>query len=78
MARVVAWLEGARDRHCGPEIVAAVTHGDVVKAALFHYGGVSFDEMHRWEISPASVSVLELDVEGARLVSVNDASAAGP
>jgi broad specificity phosphatase PhoE len=71
-ARVVAWLEGVRDRHPGPETVAAVTHGDVVKAALFHYGGVSFDQIHRWEISPASVSTLELDAWGARLVSVND------
>ncbi len=78
-ARVVTWLEGIRDRHPGPDAVAAVTHGDVVKAALFHYGGVSVDQVQRWEVSPASVSTLELDGWGARLVSVNDTcGAAGP
>ena len=78
-ARVVSWLEGVRDRHAGREAVAAVTHGDVVKAAVFHYGGVSLDQVHRWDIAPASVSTLELEASGARLVSVNDTcGTAGP
>jgi len=78
-ARVVSWLEGVRDRHAGREAVAAVTHGDVVKAAVFHCGGVSLDQVHRWDIAPAFVSTLELEASGARLVSVNDTGGtAGP
>jgi probable phosphoglycerate mutase len=76
-ARVVGWLEAARERHPA-EAIAAVSHADVIKAALFHYGGVSLEHVHRWEISPASVTTLDLDAWGARLVSVNDTRGASP
>ena len=74
-ARVVGEIQRLLEQH--PEdTVAAVSHGDPIKAALFHYGGVSLEAMVRWQIAPASVSVLDLSARGASVVAVNDV--AGP
>jgi probable phosphoglycerate mutase len=74
--RVVLWLEQMRERHPGVQ-VAAVSHGDVIKAALFHYGGISLDHVLRFEIAPASVTTLELGHEHARILGVSDNCASG-
>jgi len=52
-------------------MVAAVSHADVIRAAICHYTGVPLDLSPRVEISPASLSVLEKDC-GARLIRLND------
>ena len=69
-ARAVAALARLRDRHAG-ERVAVVSHGDIVKAALAHYAGIHLDLFQRVEISPASVSLLELGDDGPRILLVN-------
>lgn len=51
-------------------LVAAVSHGDVIRALLAHYSGLSLDYMLRLEVSPASVSAVRLDSE-PRLLTVN-------
>jgi probable phosphomutase (TIGR03848 family) len=51
--------------------VALVSHGDVIRAALAHDLGVHLDLLQRLEISPASVSVVELGPEGPRVLLVN-------
>jgi broad specificity phosphatase PhoE len=53
------------------ETVAVFSHADVIKAALMLYLGVPLDSHLRFEISPASVSVLELAEWGPRVVSIN-------
>ncbi len=74
-ARVVGEIQRLFEQH--PEdAVAVVSHGDPIKAALFHFGGVSLEMMVRWQIAPTSVSVLDLSASGASLVAVNDV--AGP
>lgn len=70
-ARMVSGLEKLRERHAG-ECVAVVSHGDPVRAAVAHYAGISLDLSLRVEISPASVSTIEIRDEGARVISVND------
>jgi broad specificity phosphatase PhoE len=70
-ARVVAFLEGCRGKHPG-KIVAVVSHGDVLKAGLLHYLGMPLDHFLRFEIEPASVSVLELGDWGPRLLRLNE------
>ena len=52
--------------------VAAVSHADVIKAALGHLLGVPIDLQHRLEVAPASVSEAELRPWGARVLAVND------
>jgi broad specificity phosphatase PhoE len=44
----------------GAEPVVAVSHGDVIRALLAHYAGMSLDHMLRLEVAPASVSVVRL------------------
>ncbi|MFL6215614.1 MAG: histidine phosphatase family protein [Blastocatellia bacterium] len=69
-ARVIAALERLRLSH-REATVAVVSHADIIKAALMHYLGVPMDFVHRLEISPASVSVIEVDALAVRVVAVN-------
>ena len=50
--------------------VAAVTHGDVIRALLAHYAGLALDHMLRLEVAPASVCVVRVSAE-PRLLAVN-------
>ena len=68
--RVVTELERLAALHHG-EHVAIVSHGDLIKAALMHYLGISLDLILRLEISPASVSTIVLDAEFVQIHSVN-------
>ena len=70
-SRVVTFLEKISHDFRG-RTVAAVSHADVIRAAICHYTGIPLDLSLRLEISPASVSVLEIEDWGARLVRVND------
>lgn len=69
--RAVLALEELRRRH-PEELVAIVSHADVLKAALAHYLGAPLDLFQRIEISPASLSVLALYDWGARIIRLND------
>ena len=42
------------------ELVAAVTHGDVIRALLAHWSGMPLDRMLRLEVAPGSVSAVRL------------------
>jgi probable phosphomutase (TIGR03848 family) len=54
------------------QTVAVVSHADLIKAALAHYAGIHIDMFQRIEISPASVSVIEIYDDTARVMLVND------
>jgi probable phosphomutase (TIGR03848 family) len=72
LARALGALEQLRQRHPGPgALVGVVTHGDVLRVVLAHALGVPFDFMHRLELSPASVSILEIEDFGSRVLLVN-------
>jgi probable phosphoglycerate mutase len=72
LARALAEL-GRLDRaHAGSrELVAVVSHGDVLRAVIAHYLGIPTDLFQRIELSPASVSVLTLEPHGPRLLLLN-------
>jgi probable phosphomutase (TIGR03848 family) len=70
-ARIVVILEQLRERHPS-DVVAVVSHGDVVKAAVAHYAGIHLDLFQRIEISPASVSVVVVNDYGPRILRIND------
>ncbi len=70
-ARVIVALENFRERH-PDEMVAIVSHGDVIKAAIAHYAGIHLDLFHRIEISPASVSIAVVNDYGPQILRVND------
>ena len=70
-ARIVNEIEMIAADH-PREIVAIVSHADLIKAALAHYLGVHFDLFQRISVDPASVSVLHLTRFGPRVVRIND------
>lgn len=69
-ARVVAELERLSQQHADAQL-AIVSHADVIKAAVGYVAGTPIDLLQRIEISPSSVSVIALDKDGPRLLSVN-------
>jgi probable phosphomutase (TIGR03848 family) len=53
------------------QMVALVSHGDVIKATLAHYLGVPLDLFQRIEVSPASVSIVRVERYGPQVLLVN-------
>lgn len=51
--------------------VAVISHGDVIRAAIAYYLGVPLDLLSRFEVSPASVSILKLRNSGPLLAALN-------
>lgn len=72
-ARAVSALETLAADHEKSEMIAVVSHADLIKLVLAHYLGVHIDLFQRIVISPASVSVLALMDNGmVRVLRVND------
>jgi broad specificity phosphatase PhoE len=70
-ARAVRALLLLRARH-PDQTLLLVTHGDVIKAVVMYFLGMPIDFCHRLELSPASLTQLEVLSHGARLLSCND------
>jgi probable phosphomutase (TIGR03848 family) len=66
-ARAVDTLEGLAADHDG-EVVAAVSHADIIKAALAHFLAMPLDAFQRLVVEPASVSVVHLPTGSAPVV----------
>ena len=77
LSRALEWVESARQRP-GEGIVAAVTHGDVIRALLTHFLDMPVDRLLRLEIEPASVSVIRWEGDEPRLLALNWGAAHGP
>jgi probable phosphomutase (TIGR03848 family) len=69
--RAVAALEQVSSKH-EKEMIAVVSHADVIKLVLAHYLGVHIDLFQRIGLSPASVSVVALSKHGMQVLRVND------
>jgi broad specificity phosphatase PhoE len=68
--RSVQGLHALRERH--PEQhVLVVSHGDVIKAIVATHLGMSLDHLERFDIAPASVSVLDAGEGWSRLQLLN-------
>jgi probable phosphoglycerate mutase len=70
-ARVARWLEGAARRHPG-QAVAAVSHGDIIKAAVAYALGLPIQFHDRFEISPGSATTLIATGAGLKVWAVNE------
>ena len=68
--RVVDHLFGVAQGGAGP--VAMVTHCDIIRAAVAHVLGLSLDHVHRFEVSPASITQIAIEGDHARLVQLNE------
>jgi broad specificity phosphatase PhoE len=69
--RMVLGLDALRRLH-PDECVAVVSHGDMIRAAIAYYAGIPLDLFQRLEVSPASISTIDIDDSAVRLVSIND------
>lgn len=68
--RILACLRQLQQRHPG-QTVAAVSHADVIRAALLYYSGISLDAWQQMEIDPASVSAIALGPSGDEVLYIN-------
>ena len=70
--RAVATIESLSLRH-KKEMIAIVSHADVIKLVLAHYLGTHIDLFQRIAVSTASVSLLALPEDGyVRALRIND------
>ncbi len=69
-SRAMAEVERAREEHPGRGVVL-VSHGDVIKAILAGVLGLPLDAHARFEVSPASISVLAVWRGGGRVLRMN-------
>lgn len=74
-ARVAAALDAWRERHPDGRVLA-VSHADVIKAALCHVLGLSLDRHAAFDVDPASVSTLVVWSGGGKVVGLNRGPAA--
>ena len=72
--RASAFARQLSEHHDG-KTVALVSHQDVIKALVASALGLSFDNVLRFEIGPASVSRLVWGDWGAKLVTLNEGAA---
>ncbi|WP_237213958.1 histidine phosphatase family protein [Falsiroseomonas oryziterrae] len=73
-SRVLVWAEGLHASGLDGAVVA-VSHADVIKAAVCAYLGLSLDAHLRFDIAPGSLSGIELWQGGGRVLFVNEAPA---
>jgi broad specificity phosphatase PhoE len=72
LARVLHEIDRLCDRHpTAGEVVGIVSHGDVLRVLLAHALGASPDHLQRLELSPASISVLQLEYHAPRVLLLN-------
>lgn len=69
-SRILARLDHLRRLHPS-ETVLVFSHGDVIKAALAGYLGLPLDHVERFEIAPASVSIVETGTDWYQVKLVN-------
>jgi probable phosphoglycerate mutase len=60
------------------QMVAVVSHSDIIKLILAYYLGMPIDLFQRIVIAPASISVVELDHARPMVVQINDTSTFHP
>ena len=60
----------------GNGVSILVSHGDVIKSLVTHALGLHLDELQRFVIDPASISILDFSVPKPRLLLMNDSTSA--
>jgi probable phosphomutase (TIGR03848 family) len=68
--RAVSEIERLRTQHIN-QVIAAFSHGDVIRTVLAHYLGVPLDLFQRIVISTASVSLLAFHQDVPSVLAVN-------
>jgi probable phosphoglycerate mutase len=69
--RAVAAVNEIAANHAD-QLIAMVSHCDIIRGLIAYYLGLSLDNLLRFDIEPASVSRLAVGDWGARVMSVNE------
>ncbi|HSO26640.1 MAG TPA: histidine phosphatase family protein [Anaerolineales bacterium] len=69
--RIIAELEALRGQHKDEEMFACVFHSDPIKLAVAFHLGLPLDLFQRINVSPASVTALQVSSWGSRLLMLN-------
>jgi probable phosphoglycerate mutase len=72
-ARAVTAVEGLATAHPA-EMIAVVSHADIIKLVLAHFLGMHLDSFQRLVVHPASVSTVSLSYGRPYVSSMNDIS----
>lgn len=70
-ARIVSFMDDAVRRH-DEQVIAIVSHADLIKAAVCHVLGLDLGKMGRFDIDPASVTRVVAGDWGARIMRLNE------
>jgi probable phosphoglycerate mutase len=70
-ARLVAEIEALRLMHAPEDMLACVLHADPIKQIVGYYIGLSPDNFQRLSVNPASITILHIAEDHARLVALN-------
>lgn len=70
-ARAVSTIERLVIAH-PRETIVIVSHADIIKMVVAHYMGAHLDMFQRFDISPASISIISLGFNRPFVVTVND------
>jgi probable phosphoglycerate mutase len=70
-SRVCRCMSALAERFPG-EAVVLVTHADVVKSAVCHVLGLPADHCFRFQVDPASITIVEGWGQGAKLIRLNE------
>lgn len=70
-ARALGALD-ALERRWGGSTIAVVSHADVIKAVVFHHLGIGLEGWWRLEVSPASITTLDVEAGRVRLTGLNE------
>jgi len=68
--RMIRHFECIQKRH-SDQSVAIVSHADPLRAAIAHFAGIALDLVFRLEISPASLSIVEMAEWSPRILCIN-------
>jgi probable phosphomutase (TIGR03848 family) len=71
LSRTLQEMEQLQRIHGPRSLVAVVSHADVLRAMIAYLMGMPLDHMLRLELAPASVSIVELQSYGPRLLLLN-------
>jgi broad specificity phosphatase PhoE len=67
--RMAFFVEKVRKETAG--VIMLVSHADPIKCLIAHYAGMAIDAIDKFEISPASISIITVDDYGAQINCVN-------
>ena len=70
-ARMISGIQKLCKLHPN-ETIVIISHSDMIKATIAWYSGIPLDLFQRLEISPASISTIEIYEDAIRIVGVNN------